>query len=116
MDAKLVGKRIKAARKERGLTQAQLSNTVGLTQKYLSNVECGNKTPRLDTFVRIVNALQCDADMLLCDVLENSEEKNSAISAKLARVPAGKRRLLIRIIDFAIDTLIDDNPKKNREE
>ena len=70
MDAQKVGRRIQEARKARGLTQAELAQMVDLSTKYISNVECGFKTPKLNTFVAIANALQCDANQLLADVLD----------------------------------------------
>ena len=50
---------------------------VDLSTKYISNVECGFKTPKLNTFVSIANALQCDADLLLLDVLDVTTEQES---------------------------------------
>ena len=68
MDAQKVGRRIQEMRKSRGLTQSELSQLLDLSTKYISNIECGFKTPKLNTFVAIANALQCDANLLLADV------------------------------------------------
>ena len=57
MDAKKIGNRIKLIRKARGLTQADLAQMVDLTPKYLSNLECGFKLPKFETFISIANAL-----------------------------------------------------------
>ena len=54
MDAQKVGRRIQEARKARGLTQAELAQMVDLSTKYISNVERGFKTPKLNTFVAIL--------------------------------------------------------------
>ena len=45
MDAQKVGRRIQEVRKDRGLTQSELSQKVDLSTKYISNIECGFKTP-----------------------------------------------------------------------
>ena len=75
MDAQKVGKRIQEIRKARGLTQAELAQQVDLSTKYISNIECGLKMPKLNTFVSIANALQCDANVLLSDVLDVTKTK-----------------------------------------
>ena len=62
VDAVKVGARIKAARKVRRLTQAELAQEVDITPKYLSNIECGAKVPKLETFIEIANALEVDAN------------------------------------------------------
>ena len=58
MDATKIGNRIKLTRKSRGLTQADLAQMVDLTPKYLSNLECGFKLPKFETFISIANALK----------------------------------------------------------
>ena len=104
MDSRLVGKRIQAVRKERGLTQDQLSQLVDLSPNYLSNIETGLKTPKLDTFVAIINALQCDANSLLGDVVDATTVKESgSISKKLSELPASEQRRIMRILDFLIN-------------
>lgn len=104
MDAQNIGRRIQMARKVKGLTQAELAQKVDLTPKYLSNVECGEKTPKLETFIRIANSLQCDANSLLVDVLDVATTDNgSAISRKLAALPIEEQRRLLRIFDVMID-------------
>lgn len=104
MDTQKVGRRIQKARKARGLTQAELAEMVDLSTKYISNVECGFKTPKLNTFVAIANALQCDADLLLADVLDvTTGQESGLISKKLASLPAEEQRRILRILEVMID-------------
>lgn len=78
----------------------------GLTPKYVSNIECGFKTPKLDTFVTIANALRCDANSLLCDVLDVSAGQESGlISQKLRSLPVEQQRYILRVMEFMIDEL-----------
>lgn len=104
MDAQKVGKRIQEVRRSRGLTQAELSQMVDLSTKYISNVECGFKTPKLNTFVSIANALQCDANLLLSDVLDVSARQESGlISKKLLSLPPEEQRRILRILEVMIE-------------
>lgn len=104
MDAQKVGKRIQEARKSRGLTQEELSQMVELSAKYISNVECGFKTPKLSTFVAIANALQCDANQLLSDVLDVTTcQESGHISSKLFALPAEEQRRILRVLEVMID-------------
>lgn len=78
----------------------------GLTPKYVSNIECGFKTPKLDTFVTIANALRCDANSLLCDVLDVAVGQESGlISQKLSSLPVEQQRYILRVMEFMIDEL-----------
>lgn len=69
MDTKSVGERIQLAREERCLTQRNLAEAIGCTPQHISAIERGAKTPTLETFVAIANALRVPADALLQDVL-----------------------------------------------
>ena len=104
MDAQKVGRRIQEVRKSRGLTQAELSQMVDLSTKYISNVECGFKTPKLNTFVSIANALQCDANQLLLDVLDvTTGQESGFVSGKLLALPPEEQRRILRVLEIMID-------------
>ena len=104
VDAQKVGRRIQEARKARGLTQAELAQMVDLSTKYISNVECGFKTPKLNTFVAIANALQCDANQLLSDVLDvTTSQESGSVSRKLQALPVDEQRRLLRVLEVMID-------------
>lgn len=104
MDARKVGRRIQEVRKSRGLTQAVLSEMLDLSTNYISNIECGFKTPRLNTFVAIANALECDANILLCDILDTTTRQESGlVSEKLLALPAEEQRRILRILEVMID-------------
>ena len=106
MDMNKVGKRIQETRQRKGMTQSELSQRLGMTPKYISNIECGGKSPTLDTFVAIANALQIDANTLLVDMLNTSDEiKCSALWEKLLTIPPEKRQKLLRIIERIAEEL-----------
>ena len=69
MNTKALGERIQIAREERCITQRELAEAVGCTPQHISAIERGVKTPTLETFVAIANALRVPADVLLQDVL-----------------------------------------------
>ena len=54
-------------RKERGLSQADLAQLVGTTQSAIARLESGGRPPRIDTLLRIANALDADLHIELLD-------------------------------------------------
>jgi transcriptional regulator with XRE-family HTH domain len=50
--------RIRALRRQRGLTQAVLANKSGLSREYLGRLEAGWYDPKLSVLQRIAKALQ----------------------------------------------------------
>jgi putative transcriptional regulator len=49
----IIGERVKFYRKERGLTQRELEDALGVKAQYISNIEQGNRGPSLDMQVRL---------------------------------------------------------------
>jgi ribosome-binding protein aMBF1 (putative translation factor) len=47
-------------RRERGLSQAELAELCGTTQSAIARLEGGGRPPRIDTLLRLANALDCD--------------------------------------------------------
>jgi XRE family transcriptional regulator, regulator of sulfur utilization len=50
-----LGQRIQALRHDRGLTQEQLADACGISQKYLSELERGEKAPSWETLVALAH-------------------------------------------------------------
>lgn len=69
-----IGSRIRAVRLERKMTQEQLANAVNLGVTHISHIETGSSIPSLQSFVAILNALNCSADELLCRELVTTQE------------------------------------------
>lgn len=104
MDCINLGKRIKAAREHIGLTQEQLSELVGLSPMHMSVIERGVKPPKLDTFVRIANALGVSADQLLQDSVDNTNEAvTTGISKLVEPLPKQMQQLIAHCIQAYID-------------
>ena len=94
-----IGKRIRAIRQRRGLTQNDLSERIGRSPSYLSYIETGNKNMSLDTFVALANALGVSSDELLADSLENTLKLSShEFTAMLADCNEYERRVLKEVL------------------
>ena len=58
MDAKKLGKKIKLARVEMDMTQADLALVTGITQKSISHYERGQAFPTIETLEKIGKELK----------------------------------------------------------
>ena len=81
MDMIAIGSKIKEARERAHLTQEELAEIIDISPTHMSVIERGVKTPKLDTFVKIVMALNLSADALL---LDGMDQVNDSIVAELS--------------------------------
>ena len=63
-------KRLAAVRKERGLTQQQMSEVIGIHLSQVKRYESGDTQPSLEVLRKIALALNISADVLLFDADE----------------------------------------------
>lgn len=59
-----IGQRIVQLRKEKGMSQEQLSEKAGITQINISRIECGKYSPGLDVLSKIASALEHKLDFI----------------------------------------------------
>lgn len=105
MDAKKIGRRIKAAREAKKMTQEQLAELVDLSPMHMSVLERGHKPPKLETLVTIANALDVSADNLLQDVVKRSSETiPSEISDLVSTLPHAEQNRILNALKAYCNT------------
>ena len=81
------------------MTQEDLAAAVDLSPSHVSVIERGVKPPKLETFVKIANALGVSADALLQDVVDHSAEGvSNSLAADIMKLPANERSRMINAI------------------
>lgn len=95
IDYHIVGNRIKAFRIQRGLSQEQLAELVGVGSAHISHIETGNSTPSLQTMIDIINVLDCSADELLfMEVAKAQPAFNFWLSDLFADCTVNERKII----------------------
>ncbi len=90
IDYKKIGKRIARRRKELGLKQSQLSEKVGISDPYMSNIECATSIPSTEVIMRLALALDTTPDEFLVGTARQGDEGWKDI-AELLRPMKGKQ-------------------------
>ncbi|RKJ78508.1 XRE family transcriptional regulator [Butyricicoccus sp. 1XD8-22] len=106
----LMGKRLRACRNARKLTMGEFSEVCGISERYLADIERGQKAPKLSTFVQIVNAAGVSADYLLQDSL-NAAEDGRLLSDTLNTLPPEQKKLLQSFVLELAETLREASGK-----
>ena len=81
-----IGKRIKEARENLGLTQSELAALVGVTGSAITNYEKETSHPKESVMYKLFNALKVDANYLFQDVTDISENTNNVTISEFKRI------------------------------
>ena len=104
MDSILVGEKIRDCRLAIALTQQQLAEKVGITPRYLGDIERGSKVPKLETFIRLLNGLNASADYVLMDVLNSAYKlKASMLEESIESLEPEERAKIMNILENMIE-------------
>ena len=71
---KLLGKKIKELRQKKNYTQEQLAELIGVGERNLSKIECGNNFVTAETLSNILSALDVEAKELFDFNCNNDKE------------------------------------------
>lgn len=74
LDYKEIGKRIARRRKFLGLKQSQLSEKVGISDPYMSNIERATSIPSIEVIMRLAIALDTTPDEFLVGTVRHEED------------------------------------------
>jgi transcriptional regulator with XRE-family HTH domain len=67
-----IAEQVAAQRQARGLSQQELAHITGTTQSAIARLEKGGRPPRIDTLLRIAQALECE---LVVELRPNPESE-----------------------------------------
>lgn len=82
-DFRSIGNKLLAIRKRLGLTQAEVAEAAGLSDRTYADIERGAVNMRLDTILRICKALQITPDRVLTEEAASLTVMKEALLAKL---------------------------------
>jgi transcriptional regulator with XRE-family HTH domain len=94
-----LGARIRALRDARKLTQEVIADRIDISAKYVSQLECGQRSPSWETVVAIAHyGFDIKVASLMFGIDEDIEAEVQELSDVLAGRPKGARRDLLHAI------------------
>lgn len=109
----MIGKKIRERREELGMSQEQLANLLGIGKSAISNYETNVSSPKETILLKLFDVLQCDANYLYEDFLNDSEEFIVSISEEKN---IKKYRTLDECGKEAVDSILDIEYRRCKNE
>lgn len=103
-----LGPRIARLRKERGLTQVQLANEIGIIQSIISGYEQERLRPTIEMLVRLAQVLKVTTDELLGVKSINKSAQKASLKIirrlqKIQKLPPAKQKAVLKTIDMLLE-------------
>jgi len=103
------GKRVRQCRTEKNISAKELSLEIGISQTYLLLIEAGKKIPKLETAIKILNALGASADAAFMDSLVSGYTVRSHyLEIRMAALRPEKQKFMLDMIESMIEKLEED--------
>lgn len=108
VDFSIIGKRLKEARKKKGLTQEQLVEKMGVSIAYLSKVETGKIHINLERLSEICGILGVTEGEILNGVSNHSEKYlHSEFNDLLRKCSPRKQKIAYKILQVLLEENIN---------
>ena len=102
---KKIGEALQSQRKKKHLTQQELSEKIGISEKYLSAVERGVNALSYDLLVAAMNVLECSADDIFGEVITHGlTVKACELNEQLCELDAKERARILAVLETLILT------------
>lgn len=99
MDYKRLGKRIREERQRLNLTQAELAESIDISDTYMGAIERGERSLTLDTLVRLVNRLGVTVDYMLSDSVSDTDSNiMEQFKQIIDRQPLERKQMAINVL------------------
>ena len=105
IDFTKIGQRIKTARNEKGINQADLGSLIGCSNNHVSHVEVGQTKVSLSMLLKLSLILEKDFDYFLLDTPYVNKNRiiNTEIADKLNRCNSSTLIAVSKIIDVLLE-------------
>jgi transcriptional regulator with XRE-family HTH domain len=101
----MIGAKIKELRTNKGLTQEELSEKVGVNPKYLSSIERGKGNPTLNTLIKLSESLEVDiGDIFIFRFVEaeDPDRRRDLINSFLDEANSEQLKLILKVLSVIV--------------
>lgn len=103
MELSSIGKNIRKKREEKCWSREELAEKADLSAVYIGMIERGEKVPKMETFIRIINELDASADEILEGVVNvGYKVRMSHYLERMEKLSKKDRDKVFQIVDIIL--------------
>lgn len=104
-DFHAIGEKLYAVRKRSGMTQAEVAELAGLSDRTYADIERGSVNMRIETVLKICRALGITPDALLTEENSSLTELRGDVMQRLDSRPLHEQETALRLLSVYLDSL-----------
>ena len=104
-DFRSIGNKLLSIRKRNGLTQAEVAEAAGLSDRTYADIERGTVNMRIETILRICNALHITPDEILTENNPAFLSRKDELLARLDSCSPAEKETAMRLLHVYLQSL-----------
>ncbi|MDD6146462.1 MAG: helix-turn-helix transcriptional regulator [Oscillospiraceae bacterium] len=104
-DMRAIGNKLLAIRKKTGLTQAEVAEAAGLSDRTYADIERGSVNMRTETILKICEALHITPDEILTET-SSAEYKQNELFERLSLCYPKEKETALNLLEVYLQSLI----------
>ena len=104
-DFQAIGNKLLTIRKKVGLTQAEVAEAAGLADRTYADIERGSVNMRIETILRICDALHITPDEILTQDNPSASLRQDELIARLNACPPKEKETALRLLEVYLQSM-----------
>ena len=104
-DFRVMGNKLLAIRKKAGLTQNEVAEAANLSDRTYADIERGTVNMRIETVLKICDALQITPDVFLTEDNPNLSAKQTELLAELDKCTTQQKETALELLSVYLKSL-----------
>ncbi|MBR0467172.1 MAG: helix-turn-helix transcriptional regulator [Clostridia bacterium] len=105
-DFHAIGNKLYAVRKRMGMTQAEVAEAAGLSDRTYADIERGSVNMRVETLLRICKVLYVTPDVILTEDENTKDIKTDELIKKIESCNSKEKETILKIINVYLQSII----------
>lgn len=104
-DFRTIGNKLLAIRKKAGLTQSEAAEAANLSDRTYADIERGSVNMRIETVLKICEAMKITPDVLLTEDNPNLSAKQTELLDELEKCTVQQKETALKLLSVYLDSL-----------
>ena len=104
-DFREIGNKLLAIRKRAGLTQSEVAEAANLSDRTYADIERGTVNMRIETILKICEALQITPDMILTEDIPSLSAKQAELFEQLDNCTIKQKTTALELLSVYLDSI-----------